>query len=119
VSLADLRRSIGRDLNEFSRTANGASQAGAFNRIMDSLKETISAKDSVYANMLEDWQKWRDKVQQFKGTFGLKKNASSAGQLAKLLKSTKTANGMSLLKELPEYPGGSISSAYDRWRGCV
>lgn len=106
VALDDLRKSLSADLSDFSRTTRGATMKGSFNKILNSIKETISAKDPTYARMLDDWQKWRDQLQQFQGTFGLKQNVTTASRLAKLLKSLKTGDKQNLLNQLAQTQSG-------------
>jgi len=106
VALDDLRKALSADLSDFSRTTRGAGLKGSFNKILNSIKETINAKDPTYGKMLEDWQKWRDQLQQFQGTFGLKQNVTTASRLAKLLKSLKTTDRQNLLNQLAETQSG-------------
>lgn len=106
VALDDLRKSLSADLSDYARTTRGATMQGSFNKVLDAIKDTIIAKDKTYGEMLDNWSKWRNKLKEFQGTFGLKKNATTASQLTKLLKSLKSGDRQSLLNELAKTEAG-------------
>ena len=129
VALDDLRKSLSADLSDYARTTRGATMKGSFNKVLEAIKDTIAAKDQNYVKMLDDWKQWRDKLQQFQGTFGLKKNATTAGQLAKLLKSLNKKDKQNLLNQLASTEAGrylphmiagtSVSSWLPDWAATI
>lgn len=80
-------------VNDLTATYQGTRHVGAINEIAKAIRDTISAHDPVYAQMMERWSKWRQELMDFQRTLGTSDRVAETSRLARLLHSVRMPAG--------------------------
>jgi hypothetical protein len=59
-----------------------------------------AAHDPVYAKMMNDWGEWKDALNEYNKTLGMKDNVTDTARLGKMFRASKTNQGVSVLDQL-------------------
>jgi len=100
--LMNLKRSIASNYDIFGNNGVGPQ----YNNLIKSIKDTISAKDPKYAEMLEDWSDALDLQNQYKKDLGVSNKKTATQIVTSTLKKTGSVSGQDLLSTLTSTPEG-------------